>query len=189
MDVSAGHRKVYRAVEPSVSLNRHIKKLQSGLSILNEYIRNSKSQKDPSEARLWLATGTQRTMDRMRSLIEGGASSEVIVSAPLTKLLELKRELTEACERGVTVAIVSYDVDEAKMMNALGRSFVMKKREFRAAEVLITDRENVMLNLGTDGGDSMYSIYSEESEIIHVISYFYYYTIWYPLLIRFGLPI
>ncbi|GGM77058.1 ArsR family transcriptional regulator [Thermogymnomonas acidicola] len=178
VDVSAGHRKVYRAVEPSVSLNRHIKKLQSGLSILNEYIRNSKSQKDPSEARLWLATGTQRTMDRMRSLIEG-ASSEVIVSAPLTKLLELKRELTEACERGVTVAIVSYDVDEAKMMNALGRSFVMKKREFRAAEVLITDRENVMLNLGTDG-DSMYSIYSEESEIIHVISYFYYYTIWYP---------
>jgi sugar-specific transcriptional regulator TrmB len=173
-----GKKKIFRAVPVKNALGHHITEMNAFLEeldhIVSEEIKNS-NLKTPS---IWLIENSDKIIERMRQLITG-SKNEIIVSLGKESLEQLLKALNSEARRGITIALVIFPDTGEDLISRLNPNIVIKKRSGVASEVLISDRSKGILN-AENGSKFNYGLYFEEDEIIHILNYYFYHTIWLP---------
>lgn len=173
-----GRKKVYRAVPVKNALSHHITEMNAYLEELEKVVKEETQNSIAKTPYIWLIENSDKIIDRMKELIVE-ARNEVILSLRKENLEQLLKTLNNESRRGITVALVLFPDSGEDLISRLNPNIVIKKRDGVASEVLIVDRSKGVLN-AESGGQSNYGLYFEEDEIIHILNYYFYHTIWWP---------
>ncbi len=173
-----GKKKIFRAVPVKNALSHHITEMSAFIDELDKIVREETKNSTIKTPYIWLIEDRERIIERMKELITE-AKYEVILSLRRENLEELMKILNNEVRRGITIALVIFPDSGEEIVSRLNPSIVIKKRDGIASEVLIADRSKGVLN-AESSTKSSYGLYFEEDEIIHILNYYFYHTIWWP---------
>ncbi|MCL5665579.1 MAG: TrmB family transcriptional regulator [Candidatus Thermoplasmatota archaeon] len=174
---SSGLKKLYQAVSPYDALRKEVDSLSNYLTQLDSYVSEHKNEREVKSPNIWIVDSMRRTSSLIESSIKK-ASHEIIASVPYKRLGIIMPWLKDAHSRGVTSALVLFDDVPESMIESLSKISVIKRRTGSPPEILLIDRTKVMVNVGSMIEGEDYSLWMEESEIVHIVTYYFYYSIW-----------
>ncbi|MEM4380463.1 MAG: TrmB family transcriptional regulator [Thermoplasmatales archaeon] len=178
VEVSPGRRRIYRAIPLSISLERQLDELRDIADSVSSYVQEHQGKKTNETPLVWLIEGREHVISRIRNMINE-SKSEIILSITYDTFRAIRKYMEKAVSRGVTVAVVLFPDTPIQRIQAL-EGIVAKRRESVASEVIIVDRDQALLNVNNYNSDQNYALYFEENELIHVLNYYYFHTIWEP---------
>lgn len=176
---SMDKKKVYRALPVETVIERDIENLQEFKNEISNFVKNRRSSRPVAIPALWLIDKKQYINESIKTMINN-AKSEILISVTNSTFRYVKRFLIDAAKRGVTVGLVVYPDTEDLSLETMKHDMVIRRRPGTASEVLIVDRSTGVLNVNGTGIKSYYALYFAEDEMIHILSYYYYHTIWLP---------
>lgn len=176
---SSGVKKIYKANPPMEALNEKIKSLNSYILELDRYVSENKKTMEIQKPNVWFLESRIRTLHSMEELLER-TENEVIICTSYLRLKELFPLIKSAGERGVCVCVVLFSDSPTSFIDKLCKYAVVKRREGFPPEILISDRKSSLINVSSMVENTNYSILVEESELIHIITYYFYYVLWAP---------
>ncbi|MCL4412997.1 MAG: TrmB family transcriptional regulator [Candidatus Thermoplasmatota archaeon] len=173
-----GKKKIFRAVPVKNALGHHITEMTAFLEELDHVVAEETKNSNIKTPSIWLIENSDKIIERMKQLITG-TKNEVIASLGKESLEQLIKILNNEARRGITIALVVFPDTGEDLISRLNPNIVIKKRGGVASEVLISDRSKGILNAENDSKFN-YGLYFEEDEIIHILNYYFYHTIWWP---------
>ncbi len=173
-----GKKKIFRAVPVKNALNRYITEMSAFIDELDNVVKEETKSSTAKVPYIWIIDSTDKIIERMKELITE-AKYEIIISLRRENLENLLKTLNNESRRGITIALVIFPDTNEDLVSRLNPNIVIKKRDGIASEVLIVDRSKGILN-AEYGHKSNYGLYFEEDEIIHILNYYFYHTIWWP---------
>lgn len=174
---SSGMKKIYKALPPSEAFGGEIDSLSKYVKDLEHYVNEHRKGDDLMSPNVWILESKAYGERMIESYIDD-ATTEIIMSAPAERLGELLPKLRSARERGVTICIVFFNDISQNLLNRLAQIAVLKKREGSPPEFLLVDRESAIVNVREMIPGNRYCIMVEEDEMIHIISYYFFFTMW-----------
>ncbi len=182
IEVTPGKKKIYRSLPISETLGKQVKLLEKFVEKLDIQIQESRVKTGVELPYLWLIESNEKINERISKMISL-AKTEIILSLSLDRLNLLEQDLLSAVLRGVTVAIVlSSDTPDSKI-NSLSKEIVIRKdstKRPRIAEIIIVDRTKCLIDMSTLRVGISYALYYDENQLVHILSYYFYYMIWSP---------
>lgn len=176
---SMDKKKIYRALPVEMVIERDIESLQEFKKEISNFVKNRRASGPVAIPALWLIDKKQYINESIKSMINN-AKTEILISVTNSTFKYVKKFLIEAAKRGVTVGLVIYPDTDDQSLESLKHNMVIRRRPGTASEVLIVDRSTGVLNVNGTGIESYYALYFAEDEMIHILSYYYYHTIWLP---------
>ena len=173
-----GKRRIFRAVPVKNALSDRIAEMSALLDELDKVVREEAKNSRINTPYIWLIQNTEKIIERMKELITG-AKYEVILSLRKENLEKISELLNEKAILGITIAVVIFPDTGKDLISNLNPKIVIKRRDGVASEVLIADRSKGIINVD-NGTKTNYGLYFEEDEIIHILNYYFYHTIWLP---------
>ncbi len=171
-------RRTYIAVPPRIGLKKVIREMDNYIENFERRLTELKKDSFNIIPQIWIVEKDTKIIEKTREIISS-SRNEIIVSAHSKTIDEIIGELNDASDRGVTVALVIYpDVDE-KILQKFNPRIIIKRRDIEASEVIIGDRSIGLLRVES-GGKENYGLYFKDDEIIHILNYYFYHTIWQP---------
>lgn len=172
-------KRIYRALPVETVIERNIDSLQEFKKEISDFVRTRKASGQGAIPALWLMDKKQYINESVKSMITN-AKTEILMSASNSTFKYVKKFLIEAAKKGITVALVVYPDTDDRMLEPIEKEMVIRRRPGMASEVLIVDRATGVLNVNASEPYGHYALYFGEDEIIHILSYYYYHTIWLP---------
>ena len=179
VEFSPTKKRVYRALPVKGALESRIRNMETYIEELSLYIEKERNVNVNQSPSLWIATGTAQILQRMRQIIKN-SKTEVIISLDVVKLEPLLSVLRDAVERGISVIMVLFNENSEKTELPDMGGMVVRWRESKASDVLIVDRNIGLINLERGGEQVEYAAVFDEDELIHILNYYFYHTIWSP---------
>jgi sugar-specific transcriptional regulator TrmB len=179
ISTSSGIKKVYKANPPVEALSDKIKSLNSYLLELDNYVKENKRAVEIQKPNVWFLESRVRTLYSMEEMLEK-SENEVIICTSYFRLRELFPLIKATSERGVCVCAVLFSDSPISFIDKLSKYAIVKRREGSPPEIIIRDRESSLINVSSMVENTNYSILVEESELIHIITYYFYYVLWEP---------
>lgn len=179
IEVSPGKKRVYRAIPVEMSLRKKVVLLDSYINEFEEYVEQTRINKSAKSPYLWLIESQKKIDEKISSMISG-ARNEIILSLSAARLKSLTVHIKSALSRGVTIALVLFSDSTDDDIKALPREIIIRKRNESAAEVVLADRREGMINVSSMQKSSQFAHYFEEDELIHVLNYYFYHILWIP---------
>jgi sugar-specific transcriptional regulator TrmB len=176
---SMAQKRTYRALPVETVLDRNIESLQVFKKEISDFVKARKVSGKSAIPALWLMNKKQYINESVKSMING-AKTEILISVTNPTFRYVKKYLIEAARRGITIGLVVYPDTDDESLESLRTEMIIRRRPGSASEVLIVDRSTGVLNVDGIGIDNHYALYFGEDEMIHVLSYYYYHTIWLP---------
>jgi sugar-specific transcriptional regulator TrmB len=173
-----GKKKIFRAVPVKNALSHYITEMNAFVDELDKVVREETKNSNIKTPYIWLIENSEKIIERMKELITE-AKYEVILSLRKENLEGLLKILNNEVRRGITIALVTFPDTGEDLIARLNPNIVIKKRDGIASEVLIADRSKGILN-AENSNKANYGLYFEEDEIIHILNYYFYHTIWWP---------
>ena len=179
IEVSPGKRRIYHAVPISISLRQEVSRMGNYVDELEKYVEASKVHVNSKIPYLWMVEGEKKISEKINSMI-AESRNEIIMSLSIGRLRSSMNLIKAAIARGVTVALVLFSDASEEDIRALSKDIVLKKRDAGAAEVIMVDRKEGMINVASMRKDTGYALYYEEDELVHVLNYYFYHILWVP---------
>lgn len=176
---SMDKKRIYRALPVETVIERDIEKLQEFKKEISSFVKARRTSGPVAIPALWLIDKRQYINENIKSMINN-AKTEVLISVTNPTFRYVKKFLTEAARRGVTVGLTVYPDTDDQSLESIKNDMVIRRRPGTASEVLIADRSTGVLKVNGTGIESYYALYFAEDEMIHILSYYYYHTIWLP---------
>ena len=178
IEMSPDRKKIYRAKDVESALGKRIEEMSSDLEKISKEIAKSAKTGKEKTPHLWLIQSESKIRTEVKNLI-GGARDELIISLKQESLKAVRRYISAAIARGVTIALVVFPDTDSKLLKEFEGAYV-KRRKGVASEVVISDRKLALIRIDNGNSDQNYAISVDEDEIIHMTSYYFYHTIWSP---------
>ncbi|WP_297217447.1 TrmB family transcriptional regulator [Thermoplasma sp.] len=178
VEVSPGKKKVYRAVPIDNFIDRKLIEIRDYKKRIESYIEQQKKFKE-NNPYLWMIKNNFQIREKMKDVISE-AENEIIASLNYENLRYLKKYFIEAAKKGVTVVIVAFPDAEIDFLRTLPDDIVIRIRRGAASQVMIADRKHGIINVESTEDSEGYALYFDENELIHILNYYYYHTIWGP---------
>ncbi|AAT44039.1 TrmB family transcriptional regulator [Picrophilus oshimae] len=179
VSVSSGLRKIYMAVPPKEAFSKEIDEMQRYIKNLDDYIIKNRKKDETVEPSLWLIKSKTKLKTTILDSIKN-AETEIIISASYENLKSLSSYIREAAKNGVTVSIVIFNDSPSAFIDMLSKYSVIRVRDAPPAEMMLVDRSRAIVDVGSMLQNADYSIMLDEDELIHMLTYYFFYTIWSP---------
>lgn len=176
---SSGMKKVYKAIRPNEALSKEVVSLSTYVTSLDNYVKENMVRSNNNKPNVWILDSKSRTSYSIEEMLEK-AEKEVIICTSYKRLRVLLPKIKTARERGVTICTVIFSDSPDSFIERLSQYSIVKKREGFPPEIIISDRESALINVSSMLEDARYSILIDESELIHIITYYFYYVLWEP---------
>ncbi|BAB59355.1 hypothetical protein [Thermoplasma volcanium GSS1] len=186
VEVSPGKKKIYRAVPVDNFIDRKLIEIKDYKQRIQSYIEKQKKFKETAPY-LWMIKNNFQIREKMKDVITN-SKYEIITSLNYENLRYLKRYFIDAVKKGLTVVLVVFPDAESDFLKTLPDDIVIKKRPGSASQVIISDRNDGIINVESKEDSEGYALYFNESELIHILNYYFYHTIWGPSEIYHDFP-
>ena len=168
-----GKKHLYKAVPVAQVLNREKEWLNSYSLNLQTYVENKKIYPGKYAPFLTLVEGSDALVEKMRSMINE-AETEIILSVSCSKFEALRDDLDRANKRGLSIALLIFgdkytDIDKKMLYRTLTG---------KPMEMMISDRKACLVSVKGEKNYSECGLYFEEDNFIHVMSYYFYQSLW-----------
>jgi len=178
VEVSPGKRKIYRAVPIDNFIDRKLIEIRDYKKRIESYIEQQKKFKE-SNPYLWMIKNNFQIREKMKDVINE-AENELIASLNYENIRYLKKYFIDAAMRGITVVIVAFPDAEMDFLRTFPEDIVIRIRRGSASQVMIADRRHGLINVESTEDSEGYALYFDENELIHILNYYFYHTIWGP---------
>lgn len=173
IEESMGKKRMFKAVPVAQVLKREKDWLDSYSLNLQTYVETKKIYRGKYSPFLSLVEGSEALIEKMRSMINE-ADTEIILSIHCSKLDALKDDIDVANKRGVSIALLIFgdkipDIDKRILLRMLAG---------KPMEMMISDRKSCLVSVRGEKNYSEYGLYFEEDSFIHVMSYYFYQSLW-----------
>jgi len=179
VDTVTGKKHLYRAVPVSMVLRREVLWLDNYVNELENYVNKYKETEEIKEPYIWFVKGNKNINDRIKSMIYS-AKQEIIMALSHDSFVDTRKIINQAIKKGITVALVLFNDTDENELKSVPSGVILKRRCERPLEMVMVDRTSVLSNLKSGVENLDYSIYLEEDQLLHVLSYYFYYNIWLP---------
>lgn len=173
IEESIDKHKKYRAVPVSAVFKREKDWIESYSINLERYVENRKIYENVSSNFLSLFEGEQDILNKTLSMIES-TNKELLISISGDEYDLLKDSLTCAYTRGVTVVLLIFNKDKIDFDGDI----LLRYLEGKPTELVISDRKSALINITGKSKNKKNSLYFEEDNFIHVISYYFNQSLW-----------
>ncbi|SMD30896.1 TrmB family transcriptional regulator [Picrophilus oshimae] len=179
VDTVTGKKHLYRAVPVSIVLRRQVAWMDNYVNSLEEYVEKYRETEDVKEPYIWFVKGNKNVEDRMKSMFYS-ARDEIILSLSKQSFLNMSGFISRTIKKGITIALVLFSDSSADVIEKVPKGTILKIRDQKPLEMMMVDRSYILSNLKSGVENSDYSIYLEEDQLMHVLSYYFLYNIWQP---------
>ncbi|AGO60117.1 MULTISPECIES: TrmB family transcriptional regulator [Ferroplasma] len=179
VDTVTGKRHLYRAVPVSQVLRREIIWLDNYVNEFESYVEKHRETEDLKEPYIWFVKGNKNVTERIISMIYS-AKNEIIMALSHDSFVNVRKFINSALKKGITVALVLFDDTNDNELKTVPPGVILKKRLEKPMEMVLVDRNFILSNLKSGIENMDYSIYLEEDQLLHVLSYYFFYDIWLP---------
>ncbi len=179
VDTVTGKKHLYRAVPVSQVLRHEVLWLDNYVNELESYVEKYRETEDLKEPYIWFVKGNKNVNDRIISMIYS-ARNEIIMALSHESYINVKKFINQALKKGITVALVLFKDTNDNELKTVPSGVILKKRCEKPLEMVLVDRSSVLSNLKSGIENMDYSIYLEEDQLLHVLSYYFFYDIWLP---------
>ncbi len=187
VEANPGKEKVYRALPIATVLGRKIEELTSVIENISESLEENSFHSDSSEPLVWLIEAENNIRQKIKEIVSGARYELLICLGPVWWKYA-KKSIQEAIDRGVTVALVlSPEIEESEFGTSFSGAY-LRRRKYASSQVIISDRETGMLDTASTFNSRKVSVFLEEREMIHILNYYYYHTLWEPSIVVYTPP-
>ncbi|RLE93223.1 MAG: hypothetical protein DRN04_07815 [Thermoprotei archaeon] len=177
--------KVYRIVDPDYSLENLLKKYEERKNTIKELLRKVLSLEKYEKGGLWVVSGLDNIIRRVRDLMNKSAIS-LALATPDYLLKKFSSKLSALGRNGVNLSLVIYETDSMKTkfyVNTLSKYARVKVRSIPAVSTLFIDREvGVVFYLKTSNEmpylDESYAMIVEDENLLRMINDFFHLALW-----------
>ncbi len=179
VDVVTGKKHLYRAVPVDTVMQKEILWIDNYAKELNHYVENNVSTVPVKDPYIWFVKGNSNVEDRIKSMIYS-AKYEIIMALSYKSYQYTISIIQKQIRKGITVGIVLFNDTPAKILAEVPSGIILKYVDGKPLEMVMIDRTFVLSNLKGGIDNSDYAIYLEEDQLLHALSYYFYYEIWKP---------
>ncbi len=179
VDTVTGKKHLYRAVPVSQVLRHEVLWLDNYVDELESYVEKYRETENLKEPYIWFVKGNKNVTDRIISMIYS-ARNEIIMALLHDTFINVRKYINGALKKGITVALVLFNDTDDSELKTIPPGVILKKRCEKPLEMVLVDRSSVLSNLKSGIENIDYSIYLEEDQLLHVLSYYFFYNIWLP---------
>ena len=179
VDVVMGKKHLYRAVPVETVMQKEILWIDSYAEELNKYVENNAVTIPVKDPYIWFVKGNSNVEDRIKSMVYS-AKYEIIMALSYKSYKYVSGIIQTQLKKGVTVGIVLFNDTPEKALNEISDEVILKYIDGKPLEMVMIDRTFVLSNLKGGIDNSDYAIYLEEDQLLHALSYYFYYEIWGP---------
>jgi len=179
VETNPGKKKIFKAVPLEIILDRKIDELNETKQDILKKVKSISTKITKKEPYVWLIENKKNVKDKIKEMIKG-AKHEVLLTVNEDYWKYCKRYIRDALKRGITVGIVLQPGVNEKNIEKTLEGAIIKRRSGYASQVVIVDREKGIIDISSERYPENYSIYVEEDEMVHVLNYYFYHTIWKP---------
>ncbi len=173
IEESIDKHKKYRAVPISNIFKREKEWLESYSINIQRYVENKKIYENIPTNFLSLFEGEKDIINKTLSMIEN-ANKELMISIAGDKYDILKGSIESAYKRGVTVALLVFN----KHKIDFDGNILLRNIDGKPTELVVSDRRSGLINIESKSRNKKNSLYFEEDNFIHVISYYFNQSLW-----------
>lgn len=180
VEMSLDRRRLYKAVDPDVIITQKIKEISESGAIAKKELKKvleGGSQDDvPS---LWVFRRSGAFAEHLGQLIDS-ANTEIVLALRKDVVLQLEPKLEEARSRGVVIAISVYSVEKNDPNHYTGafKDAFIRCTKPGSIEMCLTDQKKGIIRVPRSADSQEYSLLVEESEIAHILGFYFYNSIW-----------
>jgi sugar-specific transcriptional regulator TrmB len=174
---SIGKKRLYKAVPISYIFERERKWLESYSFNLERYVQNMKMYSDNYLSFISLVEGVDHVSDKILSMIEQ-TQDEIILSVSYSRFKIIYPALVELQNRGVTLLILVFLEGDQKLHVKFKGNYFVRTMKAKPIEMVISDRKQCLIKVETKRNEDEIALYFEEDNLIHVMSYYFNYTVW-----------
>lgn len=173
-------KRVYRAVDPEIIISRKTAEMvHSAEKVKSELIKLGKAEEVFRSPSLWsLRKG--EFLGQIREVINH-AVNEIVLAVRRETFFDIVSDLLKASHRGITIAIYIQGPHKSfgQHVDKLLPFVFLKHGNESVIELCIADQETCILNASRNSMDDRYCLRVEEAEIVHILSYYLYHSMWY----------
>ncbi len=173
IEESIDKHKKYRAVPVLNIFKREKEWLESYSLNIQKYVENKKIYENAPTNFLSLYDGEKDIINKTLSMIES-ANKELIISISGDKYDVLNSSIESAYKRGVTVALLVFNKSKINFDGDI----LLRNIEGKPTELIVSDRKCGLINIEVKSKNKKNSLYFEEDNFIHVISYYFNQSLW-----------
>jgi sugar-specific transcriptional regulator TrmB len=179
VDVVTGKKHLYRAVPVDTVIRKEMLWMDNYIKDLDTYIQENSETVPVKDPYIWFVKGNKNVQDRIKSMVYS-ARNEIIMALSYESYRYIRTVLPRQIKNGITISLVLFKDTPKKELSEVPEGIILKFIDGKPLEMVLVDRNSVLSNLkgGIDNGD--YAIYLEEDQLLHALSYYFYYEIWDP---------
>ena len=175
---SPGKKKIYKAVPVAVALGHKIEEFTLDMDYITTTVVKHAKESDFNEPLIWIIESEKNIRQKIREVISA-AKNELLVCVNSAWWEFAKKYILHAMNSGITVAIVLSPEIELEETKDFSGAFI-RRRQYPSSQVIIADREHGILDTESKFNANRSSVYIEENELIHILNYYFYHTLWKP---------
>ena len=179
VDVITGKKHLYRAVPVDTVMQKEILWIDNYAKELDEYVENNTAIVPVKDPYIWFVKGNSNVEDRIKSMVYS-AKYEIIMALSFKSYQYIAGIIQRQLRKGITVGIVLFNDTPESALREIPGGVILKYIDGRPLEIVMVDRTFVLSNLKGGIDNSDYAIYLEEDQLLHALSYYFYYEIWNP---------
>lgn len=180
VEMSLDRRRLYKAVDPDVIITQKIDEITKSGAIakkeLKKVLENGSQDNVPS---LWVFRRSGAFAEHLGTLIDS-STTEIVLALKKDLIHQLEPRLMNARSRGVVIAVTVYsdEREDASHYDGVFRDIFVKSTNPGSIEMCLTDQKKGIIRVPRSADSQEYSLLVEESEIAHILGFYFYNSIW-----------
>jgi Predicted transcriptional regulators len=173
-------KRVYRAVDPKIIISKKMSEMvDSGEKVKAELMKLGKGEEIVRSPSLWTLKNGE-LLGQIRDVI-GHSANEIVLTVRREMFFDIVSDLLNAAKRGVSIALYIVGPDKPFGQNAskLLPYVFLKQGSESVIELCISDQKIGILHASRQSIKDRYCLRVEEAEIVHILSYYVYHSMWY----------
>jgi len=181
--IQTGRRHKYVATKPEVAFERLLKRFRERAEFVANYLSKIYSTKIEIPS-VWMLKGRNNIIDEI-SRICYQAENEILLAVPINLQRSLRKCLREAYKKGVVISLVIYPNErERKIDSRIAKYADVRVREPPGSVLALADFDDCLLCsnktlIRQSSVDEGHAIVSGDIELLQILSYFFYHSLWY----------
>ena len=189
VEMSLEKKRIYKAADPELIINKKISEISESGELAKKELKRLAEIGTPERIpSLWVIRKGGIFLEHLRKIIST-SETELVLAIRRDTLVEIAPQLSDAIERGMSVALSLInrgDELEAQERELLSRVFLKNGIE-GSIEMCLSDQNKGIVRIPRRSSRPEYCLLVEEDEITHILSYYFYHSIWQPEM-HIGIP-
>ncbi len=180
VEMSLDKHRLYKAVDPELIITKKLDEITESGNIakreLKKVLEVGNQDNIPS---LWVFRRVGAFSEHLDTLIDS-AQTEIVLALRSDIVFKLEQKLAKARSRGVVIAISVYTAEKSDPRDYAGvfKDVFVRYTKPGSIEMCLIDQKKGIIRVPRSEESQEYSLMVEESEIAHILGFYFYNSIW-----------